>query len=107
MDPNQFPITQDKHLIFCILATLLFLIQFIRTKRLYQLIMAIAIPASLLIYVKPDDPKWYYGVAVAEAVLLLLALILNIIQSVKASKKEKAEKAAAEAAKAAAAETEE
>ena len=99
MDPNQFPITQDKHLIFCIIATLLFLLQFIRTKHLYQLVMAIAIPASLLIYVKPDNQAWYYGVGILEAVLLLLALILNIVQSVKASKKEKAEKAAKAAAK--------
>lgn len=105
MDPNMFPITQDKHIIFVIIATVLFLLQFIRTKRWYQLIMAIAIPASLLIYVQPDNKTMYYGVGILEAVLLLLALILNLIQSAKiakAEKRAKAEKQAAEeAAKAA------
>lgn len=89
MEPTMFPISQDKHLIFCILATLLFLLQFVRTKRWYQLVMAIAIPASLLIYVQPENKTIYYFVGILEVVLLLLALILNIIQSAKTAKAEK------------------
>ncbi len=93
MEPTMFPISQDKHLIFCILATLLFLLQFVRTKRWYQLVMAIAIPASLLIYVQPENKTIYYGVGILEVVLLLLALILNIIQSAKTAKAEKSAEA--------------
>ena len=94
MDINIFPIGQDKHLVFCIIATALFLIQFARTKRLYQLVMAIAVPASLLIYVQPENKMMYFGVGILEACLLLLALILNIVQSAKTAKKEKAAQAA-------------
>lgn len=111
MEPMIFPISQDKHLIFCIIATVLFLLQFIRTKRWYQLVMALAIPASLLIYVQPENKTLYYGVGVLEAFMLLLALILNIVQSAKIAKAEKKAKAEADAASAAqtkpAAETEE
>lgn len=111
MEPMIFPISQDKHLIFCIIATVLFLLQFIRTKRWYQLVMALAIPASLLIYVQPENKTLYYGVGVLEAFMLLLALILNIVQSAKIAKAEKKAKAEADAAAAAqttpAAETEE
>lgn len=98
MEPMIFPISQDKHLIFCIIATVLFLLQFIRTKRWYQLVMALAIPASLLIYVQPENKTLYYGVGVLEAFLLLLALILNIVQSAKIAKAEKKAKAEADAA---------
>lgn len=101
MEPMIFPISQDKHLIFCIIATVLFLLQFIRTKRWYQLVMALAIPASLLIYVQPENKTLYYGVGVLEAFLLLLALILNIVQSAKIAKAEKKAKAEADAAAAA------
>lgn len=98
MEPMIFPISQDKHLIFCIIATVLFLLQFIRTKRWYQLVMALAIPASLLIYVQPENKTLYYGVGVLEAFMLLLALILNIVQSAKIAKAEKKAKAEADAA---------
>ena len=105
MEPTIFPIGQDKHLIFCILATLLFVLQFARTKRWYQLVMAIAIPASMLIYVQPENKTIYYAVGILEAVLLLLAMVLNIVQSAKTAKAEKMAKAEAEAKPAA--ETEE
>lgn len=98
----MFPISQDKHLIFCILATLLFLLQFVRTKRWYQLVMAIAIPASLLIYVQPENKTIYFGVGILEVVLLLLALILNIVQSAKIAKAEKLAEAEADTASTAA-----
>lgn len=105
MDPNMFPITQDKHIVFVIIATILFLLQFIRTKRWYQLVMVIAIPASLLIYLQPENKTLYFATGILEAVLLVLALFLNIVQSIKTAKAEKLEKAEKEAAEKAAAET--
>lgn len=92
MEPNIFPIAQDKHLIFVIIATVLFVLQFVRTKHWYQLVMALAIPASLLIYVDPENKTLFYGVGILEAVLLLLSLLLNIIQSVKTAREEKWDK---------------
>ena len=102
LELNVFPIGTTKHIAFCIAATLFFLLQFTRTKRWYQLILAVAIPLSLLVYVNPDNETFFYGIGILEACLLLLALILNIVQSRQIAAAEKAAKeaeAAAEAAK--------
>ncbi len=98
MDSMLFPISADKHVTFCIIATLLFWVQFFRTKRWYQLVMAVAVPFSLLIYVAPENEVVYYGVGAAEAVMLVLAFILNIVQSILIAKEEKKKKAAEPAA---------
>lgn len=98
MESTLFPISADKHIIFCIIATILFLLQFIRTKRWYQLLMAIAVPCSLLIYINPENEYVYYGIGVMEGVMLLAALVLNIVQSRKIAKAEKQKKAEASSA---------
>lgn len=95
MELNVFPIELKKHIFFCVVASIFFLLQFIRTKHWYQLVMAAAVPLSLLIYIDPDNNYIFYGVGVLEGVLLLLALVLNIIQSKKEEKAEKLKKAAA------------
>ena len=80
MDASTFPIPFKFHLIFCIVAAIFFLLQFIRLKRPYQLILTIAIPASLLIYVgDPSDKSWFHMVGWAEAILLLGAMIVSMI----------------------------
>jgi TRAP-type C4-dicarboxylate transport system permease small subunit len=89
MELNVFPIELKKHIIFCVVASIFFLLQFIRTKHWYQLVMAAAVPLSLLIYIDPENNYIFYGVGVMEGVLLLLALVLNIIQSRKEAKAEK------------------
>ena len=48
MEKTLFPISMEKHIVFCAIAAVFFLLQFIRTKRIYQLILAIAVPVSLL-----------------------------------------------------------
>ncbi|MBQ8921165.1 MAG: hypothetical protein IJ060_03265 [Oscillospiraceae bacterium] len=101
MNSNLFPIGLEKHIIFVIIATAFFILQFIRTKRWYQLVMAAAFCVSLLIYTAPDNKAVFYGIGITEAVLLLASLVLNIIQSVRISREEKAKKAAEEAQKAA------
>ena len=89
MEKTLFPITMEKHIVFCAIAAVFFLLQFIRTKRIYQLILAIAVPVSLLIYIAPENETLFYGVGIAEAVLLVLAFILNIVQSRRDAKAEK------------------
>ena len=106
MDITVFPISMEKHIVFCIVAALFFLVQFVRAKRWYQLVMAIAIPATLLIYINPEHNALFYGVGIGEAVLLLLALILNIVQSCKIAAAEKAEETSDADTPDAAAETE-
>ena len=98
MNKTLFPITMEKHIVFCAVATVFFLLQFIRTKRIYQLILAVAVPLSLVIYIAPDNKTLFYGVGITEAVLLVLAFLLNIIQSSRDKKAEKLKQAAAPAA---------
>ena len=97
LEINVFPISFEKHVGFCTIAAVFFLLQFVRTKRWYQLVLAAAIPLSLLIYIAPENETYFYGIGIMEGVLLLLALVLNIVQSRKLAKAE-AEKAAAEEA---------
>ena len=101
MNTNLFPIGVEKHIIFVVIATAFFILQFVRTKRWYQLVMATAFCVSLLLYTAPDNKAVFYGIGITEAVLLLAALVLNIIQSVRISRAEKAKKAAEEAAESA------
>ncbi len=106
MDTNLFPIGMEKHIVFVIIATIFFILQFIRTKRWYQLVMAAAFCISLLIYIDQKNKTFFYGIGITEAVLLFTALVLNIVQAVRISREEKAKKAAEEAEKKAAGETE-
>lgn len=89
MDASTFPISFTYHLIFCIVAGVFFLIQFIRLRRPYQLILAVAIPASLLIYVgDPSNKTWFHTVGMFEVVLLLGAVVLSIVGRARAKKLE-------------------
>lgn len=103
MDVSVFPLGLEKHFAFCLIASLIFLIQFLRTKYWYELLMAITVPLSLLVHVN-DSPVWFYGIGIFEAVLLLIALVAYCVQYAKNRAKEKAEKAAKEAQEAAEAE---
>ncbi|WP_298481809.1 hypothetical protein [uncultured Ruminococcus sp.] len=90
MDASTFPISFTYHLIFCIVAGLFFLIQFIRLRRPYQLILAVAIPASLLIYVgDPSNKTWFHTVGMFEVVLLLGAVVFSIVERARTKKLEK------------------
>lgn len=102
MDVSVFPLGLERHFAFCLIASLIFLIQFLRTKYWYELLMAITVPLSLLVHIN-DSPVWFYGVGILEAVLLLIAFIAYCIQYRKNRLEEKAKKAAKEAAEAAAA----
>ena len=57
-----------------------FLAQFIRLKKPYQLMMAIAMPASLLIYIQPESRTLFYTIGLLVALDLLLALVISLIQ---------------------------
>ena len=57
-----------------------YLAQFIRLKKPYQLMMAIAMPASLLIYIQPESRTLFYTIGLLVALDLLLALVISLIQ---------------------------
>lgn len=69
-----FPYPAKLHVIFCIIAFIFFMLRFIRHKRIYRLILAVAVPISLLIQVS-DSKMLYYTVGAVELVLLLTAFI--------------------------------
>lgn len=76
--PNLFPFPFNTHLIFCCLAIVFFAILFSREKKPYQLIMGIAIPFSLVIWLS-DSRTLFYAVGIIELILLLAAFITSII----------------------------
>ncbi|MGN0620761.1 MAG: hypothetical protein ACI4I9_02735 [Porcipelethomonas sp.] len=88
MNSNIFPLPFSAHLIFCLIAFAVFLLQFIRVRRIYQLIVAVAVPATLLIYLS-ESRTWFYAVGIAEAVFLIAAVVSAVLE--KKNKPEEAE----------------
>ncbi|MBE6862487.1 MAG: hypothetical protein E7497_06280 [Ruminococcus sp.] len=91
MQPTLFPFPFEAHIVFAILALVFFVFQFTREKKPYQLIMAIAVPFSLVLWLS-ESQTLFYAVGIIEAVLLFAALITSIIFRDKSSDKENAEK---------------
>lgn len=75
---NLFPFPFPHHLVFCCIALIFFGYMYMKYKRPHQLIMAIAIPLSLIIWVSTSKTL-FYVVGIIEVLLLLAALVLNII----------------------------
>lgn len=88
MDVSVFPMGMEKHVIFCVAAAVFFLIQFLRTKYWYELILAVTLPLSLLVYISDSEP-WFYFVGILVGVCLILAFIVYCIQYRKEKKKSK------------------
>ena len=88
MDTSIFPIGMEKHIIFCAIAAVFFILQFIRNKYWYELVLAAAVLCSLLVYVN-ESTVWFYGVGVLEAVLLLTAIVVYVVQYRKKKREEK------------------
>lgn len=93
-ETSLFPFPFNTHLIFCCIASVFLIFQFIREKKPYQLIMTGAILLSLTIWLS-DNRNIFYAIGIAEAVLLLIAFVTAII-----FKEKKTEKAEAQAEKA-------
>lgn len=77
-NPSLFPFPFKMHLIFACIGAIFFAYRFFTQKRPYQLIMAIAIPASLIIWLS-ESRTLFYGLGIAEAVLILAAFVTSII----------------------------
>lgn len=82
---NKFPLAPKPHAVFCIIGTAFFIFQFIRQRKAYQLTTAVAIAATLLLYVG-DYEIMRPAVGIAELVLIILIFVLMFL----ASRKEKA-----------------
>lgn len=76
--PTLFPFPLHIHLIFSCLALVFFLVQFKREKKPYQLIMGIAIPFSLVIWLS-ENRTLFYAVGIAELVMLIAAFVTAVV----------------------------
>lgn len=83
MDATTFPISLTYHIVFCILACIFFVIQYVRTKKSYQLLLAVGIPASLCIYIAPESSSLFNTVGVFEAVLLVGTAVFAVVEKVR------------------------
>ena len=82
MDASTFPISLTYHLVFALIAGIFFLVQFIRLRRPYQLLLA-----SLLIHVgDPHNKVWFNTIGLFELVILVGAVVLSVAARVKAKK---------------------
>jgi phosphotransferase system glucose/maltose/N-acetylglucosamine-specific IIC component len=63
-------------------------------KKPYQLLMAIAMPVSLLIYIQPENHTLFYAVGLVVAILLFLALASSIVLRFRNKKKPQQEEQA-------------
>ena len=92
-----FPLTMDKHIIFCIIGFVFFILQFFRQGFKYQIISAFAIAGTLLLYIN-DSSAWRYGVGALELVLVILIFTVMTIEKKKEEQKMLAAKQAEELA---------
>lgn len=85
---NTFPLEFSKHVIFCIIGVLFFVLQYFRQRYKYQLITAAAILGTMLLYINKSD-AWRYGVGILELILIIVIFIVMSIEKKKAAADEK------------------
>ncbi len=76
--PNLFPFPFNMHLIFSALALVFFIYRFTTQKKPFQLILAIAIPLSLTVWIS-ENRTWFYILGLIELILLVIAFITSLI----------------------------
>ena len=78
--PSLFPFPYWMHYPFVAVATLFFLISFLKQRKPYQLIFAIAIPLTLCMrFVTEKDRTLFYILGAIELALILIAAITAIV----------------------------
>ena len=76
--PNLFPFPFNLHVGFAIISLIFFAFRFFTSKKPFQLILAIAIPLSLTIWLS-ESKTWFYTVGVIELLMLIAAFVTSII----------------------------
>lgn len=77
MDNSLFPIHMGMHIVLGLLALLVFGLQFIRYRKSHHLVMAIALPCTLLPYLV-DSMSFFYALGVVEFIALIAAFVLSV-----------------------------
>ena len=91
-NPTIFPFPFAMHITLAVISVIFFTYRFMVQKKPFQLIFAIAVPLSLLLWVS-NNKTLFYSLGAIELVLILLAFITSIV-----CKPKKEETAAAAAA---------
>lgn len=77
-NPSLFPFPFKMHLIFACIGAIFFAYRFFTQRRPFQLIMAVATPLSLIVWIS-ESRTVFYGLGIAEAVLILAAIVTSFI----------------------------
>ncbi|MDR1674785.1 MAG: hypothetical protein LBR54_04985 [Oscillospiraceae bacterium] len=85
MGLNLFVLELPQHIMFVIISVCFFLLQLLTTKRKYNILMLIAVPLTLFVYAC-DTNLTFYGLGIAELVLLVITFILMSAENRKAKK---------------------
>lgn len=83
--PTLFPFPFNMHLVFACIGAIFFAYRFFTQRRPFQLIMAVAIPLSLIIWIS-ESKTVFYGLGIIEALLILAAVITSFIFKVPENK---------------------
>lgn len=87
----MFPFPLPFHIIFSIVGVIFFLIQYARKKLVYQLLVAFAIPSTLLVYFC-NDKLTFTLLGLEELIMLILICVfLAKAKKLEDDKKEKTE----------------
>ena len=83
-----FPMPLPMHIVFCIIGLAFFLLQYYRKRYTYYLLLAFAIPSTLLIYFCKTDIS-YTILGIEEFILFILIIVSMILTKRKLGKEEK------------------
>lgn len=76
--PSLFPFPFHMHFIFACIGAVFFAYRFYTQRRPFQLIMAAAIPLSLIVWIS-ESKTIFYGMGIAETILILAAIVTSFI----------------------------
>lgn len=88
-NPSFFPFPFPMHLIFAIIATVFLIFRFVTNKQPFQLVMAIAIPISLILWIPTTSRTLYYVIGLIEFILIIAAFVTSLIFRDKSTPEEK------------------
>ena len=75
--PGFFPFPFGLHITFSVIAVIFLIYRFVKQKYPYQLIMTIAVPISLILWLS-DNKTVFYAIGIIELVLMLSAFVSSL-----------------------------
>lgn len=76
--PSLFPFPFSFHLVLSLIAVVFFIFRFYQQKRPFQLIFAIAVPFSMLVWLS-ESKTLFYAVGIFELLFIIAAIVTSFI----------------------------